>query len=182
MKKIYKNYIGILVSLVLVVMFTTGCMAMGSVDVQPGVVTSLQTGGTLLGMRQVIAQEVGTSIMMKGNLFLLFWVRPGQGYNFIALDVTKNITMSNFLNLTGGQATVVKSYTTFYELTDALKTNGFRNASVKDLPPALVTAIAASGSWLAQMASSMTTFVFIPIICDSTVGNVCGVPVKTKVS
>jgi len=182
MKNLYRKYAGILVSLVLIVAFTTGCMGMGTLDIQPGIVTSLQTGGTLAGMRQVIAEGVGTMILMKDNLIFMSWVRPGAGYNFIVLDFTKRITMKNFVEVTGGQATVVKSYLTFSELRDDLIASGFKKVTVRDLPPAIVTAIAASGSWIAQMAGSMTTFVFMPIVCETEFGNVCGVPVKTKVS
>lgn len=178
MKK-HSELVGALLALILV--FTLTACSMGT-DTQVGVVTvaSLQTGGTLTGMRSVIAQGVGTSIMIKDNLAALFWVRPGEGYYFIVLDTAKNITMRNFVELTGGQATGIKSYTTFYELRDALKASGWRVGSVKDLSPVLVTAIAASSSWVAQMAGSMTTFMFIPIICDSTVGNVCGAAKPTQ--
>jgi hypothetical protein len=179
MKKFYSEYSGLLISLLLVLVLLNGC-GMGVTDaMKPGVVnvTSLQVGGTLNGMKQVISEEVGTFIMAKDNLYSLFWVRPGEGFYFIVLDVQKQTSLKNFIEMTGGKATGIKSYTTFYDFKEALTQAGWRTATVKDLPAALVAAISATGSWVSVMAGSMTTFVFIPVFCDSSVipeANPCG--------
>jgi hypothetical protein len=191
MKIKYREFYGLFISLgmIFVMLSLSGCGGVAaSVPNNTGLISisKLPVAQVINGVKQVLMNTPGSTIMVKNNLVLIIWAESNSGYNFYVANTEAVITMEQFLKAEGTpfKALNTKTYESFYDLKHQLVMSGWKFGNTKDIPGWLLTAITSAAAWGVSISSSLPTFVFIPIICDSLVGNVCGLPAKqgTEVS
>jgi hypothetical protein len=187
----YREFYGVIITLGLVLAtLLSGCggVAASVPSNSSGLISisKLPVAQVINGVKQVLTNAPGSAIMVKNNLVLIIWAEANSGYNFYVANTESVITMEQFLKAEGTpfQALNAKTYESFYDLKHQLVMSGWSFGGTKDVPRWLLVAMTSATTWAMSIGSSLPTFMFIPIVCDSLVGNVCGLqqPVKTEVS
>jgi hypothetical protein len=133
----------------------SGCAGAPLID---GQVLALQPTTTLVGVYSALS---GTNplahALQNGSLTVIAWPQSG-GWAWVCLRCTARDPVDLFVWLTGGRGNLANA-STFSGLADYLKSKGW-----VEVTPTLVAAGQSVGSFLNQMAGSMTSFMVLPVI------------------
>jgi hypothetical protein len=137
-------------------MLFSGCAGASILDNQ---VIPAQLGTTLWMMKQAVQGGSTTMIMAKDNLYLFMGAVEG-GWVFSVIDAGKKAPVEEFSKIVGsGNFANAK---TMGDLASFLKEHGWKIVTASEIPQVISAALGSAGSWLSNMATSMTSFVVLP--------------------
>uniref|UniRef100_A0A6M3IQI3 Uncharacterized protein n=1 Tax=viral metagenome TaxID=1070528 RepID=A0A6M3IQI3_9ZZZZ len=175
--KIYQKLVVWIVTVVMAVnmaacggAYETGVTVNNGLVIAPGMVEVLRTPTVVRGMLGCVQGLQGTSIMenAKQSLLLLSWTYSDGNVGFVILNHAKQAALQNFgstavpgLPISGSADGNIASFSTWRDLTNYLETQGW---TYKTPPGADVTwpmLVAAIGSWIGFVATTMPTLIFM---------------------